>query len=345
MAFDNITTAEIGVNKPITNELLEKYRNRDEFLNGQIGTLSAIQILNNSFEINDTAVTGGAANWSVTPYTGGSATISTSRSFSGLQSLVVTSPGGPGNGGASALSDFLNIATGLEYVLSHAAISTGGIDNKVHLHFFKSDQSTLSISTVHSFGALGAWVSTHSTFVAPTSAKYVKVGLDGGIPTSTAAGQTWWDDVRIDPQPRVQTINSGLLKTATGTVSKAAPLAGTTYGQVTLADYTFAFNGYVQSATSVPPNEHIRLTHSSSNNDTIPRPWIINLSSASGDGEIKYRYITASQGFKGAEFYDKGNKYMAKHTLSNAPSNWRMLFDDMAKNNGWTWKPTTERST
>jgi hypothetical protein len=108
MAFDSISTAEIAVDKPITSELMNKYKNRDDFLNGQIGTFQSVGVQNGSFEV-DSDSDGQPDSWTPTFFTNGTGIITTSTSLEGANSYQFTHPGGAGNGGGKLVSDFIQI--------------------------------------------------------------------------------------------------------------------------------------------------------------------------------------------------------------------------------------------
>jgi hypothetical protein len=206
MAFDNISTAELSAGKPITNELMEKFRNRDEFLNGQVGTLSAVTISNPSFEVSDTSVAGGAANWTFTALLGGGATIDTSTSIHGAQSVQITHPGGAGNGGGFYESDFFSVSTLSGYSIEYSQNIKGGAVPRAEVIRYNRNQSTIDeviLERTTIIGTTGEFTPVQSGFLpstvitTKTSVSFIKLRLIGGTTDHSTAGTVNFDNVEI----------------------------------------------------------------------------------------------------------------------------------------------------
>jgi hypothetical protein len=206
MAFDAITTAELAVGKPITNELLEKFRNRDEFLNAQVGTLAAVSISNPSFEVTDTAASGGISNWTFTAFTGGGGTVDTSTSVHGTQSVKITHPGGAGNGGGYYESDFFAVSTLSGYIFEYAQNINGGAVPKGQVIRYTRGQSTIDeidlpgstvIGTTGQFEQFSAGFYPSSFITVKSSCAFIKLRLNGGTTDHSTAGTVNFDHVRV----------------------------------------------------------------------------------------------------------------------------------------------------
>lgn len=210
MAFDPISTSELSVGKPITNELMEKFRSRDEYLNTQVGTLAAIEISNPSFEVTDTAAAGGVASWDFTAYTGGSGTVDTSTSVHGTQSIKITHPGGAGNGGGYYESDFYAVSTLSGYTVEYALNIKGGVAPRADIIRYNRNKSTIDeviLPGSTDAGATGVFDQYSGGFL-PSSAittksscAFIKLRLVGGTTDHSTAGTINFDHVRIKEYP------------------------------------------------------------------------------------------------------------------------------------------------
>jgi len=209
MAFDNITTAELAVGKPITNELMEKFKNRDDFLNAQVGTLGVLTISNPSFEV-DSDGDGHPDNWTENFFTGGTGALDTTLSIRGAQSYKFTHPGGAGNGGGNIVSDFFPVSTMSGYLLEYSRRVDGGAVPKVEIINYNRNQSTVSevlMAGSSIAGATGEWVAfTHgympsSNITTKTSITYMKLRLTGGTTDHSTAGTVNFDDIKIKEYP------------------------------------------------------------------------------------------------------------------------------------------------
>jgi hypothetical protein len=210
MAFDNITTAELAVGKPITNELLEKFKNRDDFLNAQVGTLAGISISNPSFEV-DSDGDGQPDNWTITFFTGGTGVIDTATAVHGAVSYKFTHPGGAGNGGGFMDSDFFPVSTNYGYSLEYEQNVKGGAVPGGNILFYDKNQSLLGsipipFSTqIFTTGIFRPYIAgflpalSNTVVTAVSSAVYAKVRFIGGSTNHTTAGTVNFDNIVVTP--------------------------------------------------------------------------------------------------------------------------------------------------
>jgi hypothetical protein len=210
MAFDNITTAELSVGKPLTNELMEKFKNRDDFLNAQVGTISGISISNPSFEV-DSDGDGQPDNWTITFHTGGTGSIDTSTAVHGAVSYKFTHPGGAGNGGGYMDSDFFPVSTNYGYTIEYEQNVKGGAVPDGGVLLYDKNQSLLGSiqipfsSLVFTTGVFRPYVAgfypalSNTVVTAVSSAVYAKVRLEGGSTDHSSAGTINYDNIRVTP--------------------------------------------------------------------------------------------------------------------------------------------------
>jgi hypothetical protein len=159
-------------------------------------------IRNGSFE-------DGTNGWTITPYTGGSFTTNTANDMDGANALAITSTV-TANGGAVALSGEFRSCMGsvpLAFVLKYKA-SVANVSSRARIIWYSDAQAQISTNdiytstntpTVETFGA--------AILTAPSTARFYKVELTGGIPGSgSAAGTIYFDGVKGE-QSLVRSVN------------------------------------------------------------------------------------------------------------------------------------------
>lgn len=170
-----------------------------EDLNARISV--AAQILNGSFE-TDADSDGIPDAWTRTLYTGGTFTRDNTDQIDGLYSVKFTSPGGAGNGGGYIEStDAFPVSPNRAIqVLWGMKSSVAGVSNKVEIYWFKSDltaSATPSTSLYSSTSNPTIWNSFTNGANPPSDARFAKVRFTGCHTSSTTAGSTWFDNVKV----------------------------------------------------------------------------------------------------------------------------------------------------
>src|SRR3990172_5329481 len=112
MAFDPITQAEIAAGQPVTQALMQKIKDNDDYLYSQIGAGGSGEggIPNGSFEI-DADQDGVPDGWTKNLYPAGGGAIETASPAHGANAYKFVQQAGPGNGGGYLdLNDYLPCA-------------------------------------------------------------------------------------------------------------------------------------------------------------------------------------------------------------------------------------------
>jgi len=200
MAFVSLDSADLEAGKPVDESLMDQIKDNFDALNADIGTLSTGNIPNGDMEI-DTDSDDTPDSWSVTLYPGGAQTLETTNPLNGTQSLKFTHPGGAGNGGGYAESDYLTCGYLANMKLSWLMQSSAaGIYNIVLVRWFDEDKVYLSSSTCFSSTTNPTSVQCFSSTIEPPSgAKFCRVRVVGGHSSVNVAGTVIFDDVNIRP--------------------------------------------------------------------------------------------------------------------------------------------------
>ncbi len=276
---------------PITTTYLQNIKDNEDALNGAIGTQSAADIPNGSFEI-DSDADGKPDNWTIGFFTGGSQSLETTAPAHGAKALKFTHPGGASNGGGDAYSDYFPLTALKQFSVSGILkASNAGIHVKVWLYYFDKDKlATGSPVSLYDNQTTNPTSYTAYTWqVTPLStALFVKVRLVGGDSDKNQAGDVWFDGFHVNPS--IQTndvqdaaISQAKLKTVNGTNSASS---GETDVLVPGGEYAF----YPQVKSSGPAYS-ARIAKALTNTSYVTN---IALNITSGNVYVQSRYVTAS---------------------------------------------------
>lgn len=310
MPFDPITNAEIQSGQPVIGPggFGQKTKENFDFLNGQIGSVAANDILNGSFEVEDDAISGVPANWDRTLFPGGAGAFDTVVPMHGAQGYKFTHPGGGGNGGGSLQSDFFAIGEIRALLLEWLHyVSAAGMHETVEVAYFTGAQVSVSTQTIYD-STSNPTSPTHRLLplVIPATARFLKVKVIGGDDDVDVAGDSFWDGVRIvygvisQAEISASIVGQGELKTAseTHTTTAAAALkvlAGGAYcfwfeikrsggsGVGYIADA--GANGYVSSTTSATFQTTIWIGNSVGNTTSLQSTYVTS------SGEVFWFWI------------------------------------------------------
>lgn len=153
--------------------------------------------VNGSFENH---VAGVPIGWTLTTYTNGTVERITTDAYHGVASLRMVSPGGAGNGGGFADSDFFEVNPGLKREVSFALKSSVvDIRNVVQVLWYDSAQALLSTTDAYDDSTTNPTSWTVFRFVAtpPSGARYARIRLIGCHDSDSTAGNVLFDDVRF----------------------------------------------------------------------------------------------------------------------------------------------------
>lgn len=201
MAYSALTTAETDVDSPITDALMTKIKANFEYLYSAVGSLEQLPV-NGSFEI-DADSSGIPDNWTQGLYTGGSAAYDTTTPFHGAKAYKFTRPATAGNGGGYLETGYLEISEYLSATIEWAMKGEATVKNKVTVRYFDADKVDLSADEdiYTSTANPTAWTKFLRFTIPPATARYMKVRFIGGYTDTAVAGDTYFDDVRININP------------------------------------------------------------------------------------------------------------------------------------------------
>ena len=202
MAFDPITQAEIAAGQPVTQALMQKVKDNDDYLYSQVGAGGGSGeggIPNGSFEI-DADADGVPDGWTKNLYPAGGGAIETTNPSHGAQAYKFIQQAGPGNGGGYLdMNDYLPCSPVQPLLLEwlHYA-SVAGMHNLVQIRWFDKVKVYLSTTTVYdSTENPTSWTRKTAFAIPPTGARYWKLRIIGGYTDTDIAGTAYFDGVGV----------------------------------------------------------------------------------------------------------------------------------------------------
>lgn len=241
MAFVVMSTPSAG--DAILVSFAEDTIDNLDFLNTQIGSLGAVNILNGNFEIIGSA-SDLPANWTRTLFSGGDGDFDTTTPMEGSQSYEFVHPGGGGNGGGSLESDYFPITANREYQLDWLHwVDAAGMHDSVEVEYFTGAKVSISTEVVYDSVANPTSPERQTSSLAiPPTARFMKATLIGGEDDVDVAGSSYWDDVRLTIQG-VGRFKAG----AVPTINEAALGEGAILGSslTTVIEYIVPWDGEI----------------------------------------------------------------------------------------------------
>lgn len=196
MAFVSLDPADIAGGQPIDEDLMAQIKENQDSLNSAIGTLATTDIPNGNMEI-DSDSDDTPDSWAVTTYPSGTQTLETSSPLNGTQSMKFTHPGGGGNGGGYADSDYLPCGNQNPFKISWLLKSSNTtMRNQVDVRWFDKDK--VYISTTNLYAPTASPTTTqafHGIAAPPSTARFYRVRITGGLTSVSTAGTTVFDSV------------------------------------------------------------------------------------------------------------------------------------------------------
>lgn len=198
MSYNAILDGEIAVKQPVKQSLMQKIKDNFDYLYSTIAGATGVSFPNGDFEM-DSDESGVPDNWAISLFPGGSQSLDTAAPGSGSKCLKFVHPGGTGNGGGYAKSDYIPYAgAGWVTMLIKA---TAAMKNKVTAYWYGKDKAVIS-STV-----LDERTNTPTNWTPlicslnspPAGAKYVRIELVGGDTSVNVAGSAYFDAVQFTP--------------------------------------------------------------------------------------------------------------------------------------------------
>ena len=197
MSWDEITTAQIQVGKPGNQGLMQKIKDNLDYLYGIIGTLESGS-KNGSFEIY--SIVGGVPvfnSWDISLYAGGSYGVGTTGTeiAHGAAALKLTHPGGVGNGGGYADSDYVPCSSSLAEDLGFIHWSSNpATKNQVYVRYYDKDKVYFSEAQIYSSTSNPATAKLFQyQHTPPASAYFYKIRIIGGYTDTNQPGTAFFD--------------------------------------------------------------------------------------------------------------------------------------------------------
>lgn len=205
MAFITITKPAAG--DPTTKDLIDDVIDNLVTLDNNIAASVGGQLINWSFE-KDVDADGDPDGWSFTDYTGGSharASVTgspeTSVSTGGFYAQTFTSTVLANGGGYADSTDFFEVLGNTVYKFGvNRWGSVADISSQMQVTWYDKDQTSISTTTCYQDTDTPTTDTRRGgAVISPSTARYAKVRLEGGIPaTGTATGIIYFDNVYFD---------------------------------------------------------------------------------------------------------------------------------------------------
>ncbi len=215
---NTLTDEDISSGKPITGPdgFGLKTKNMFDDIYGILASFRIDQIKNGSFEACSLGDGKTPDNWDVSDYPGGSHSLDSSNPQVGKYALAFVHPGGVGNGGGYAETDYYDCSTKLAPNTKLLTFSwwhkcnNSVMKNLFYVRFYDKDKIWISDEILWcnlDTGALGSAATYRwycGTIMPPSNAIYYKLRIVGGESSVNQAGTSWFDDIqKLDARPSV----------------------------------------------------------------------------------------------------------------------------------------------
>jgi len=298
MGWSALTTAEIAQGKFVHTDLMAKIKDDLDYLHSAASEGGEVRIINGSFEV-DSDSDGTPDNWTCAAYTGGAIALESTSPDHGAQGIKFTHPGGAGNGGGYADSDYFPVSTLESYHLHFITWVSAGASamlNKVHVRYFDKDKVELVAGSPATIYAPATNPTTPTAFqyvVTPAAgALWAKVRIIGGATSVDQAGVAHFD--HVNARQLLQVPQSGL-KTGQGSVS----VTSTVGSNVTLPGGEYGFYPQLKSGVwggyAYPMDAKIGIALAST--AYVTNIWLRDVSGVVPGGiavNAQQRYVTSS---------------------------------------------------
>lgn len=196
MAFNTIPTADIQVGKPIDQELLQIIKDNFDDLNTRMTTIVSGQLPNGSFEV-DSDNDGIPDNWTPYAYSGGSIAYDTSTPAHGAKAIKITQTTSAGGGYLE--SDYVPCSEyGYINVRALHKASAAGMNNTIQVLYYTAAKAYISaVWAYDSTANPTSWMEIIRTILPVANARFFKVRVFGGYPSSTT-GVAYWDNLVVN---------------------------------------------------------------------------------------------------------------------------------------------------
>jgi len=200
MGFNSIQSY-VGVGKTWAASLLQKIADNFDALNGGLSTNALPDILNGSFEINSLNDGLTPDSWTIVNYTGGSHALETTSPAHGANALKFVHPGGAGNGGGYADSDYFPVNELVLHSLSGIIWASAATKSKVQVRYFTNAKVELGAGSPEELIVFYSLSPTRYTWqiLPPATTRFIKIRLIGGYTDTAVAGNIFFDGFTFGP--------------------------------------------------------------------------------------------------------------------------------------------------
>ena len=211
-----IADTSVDADSPLDETLLTALRNNAEHLEEWLGKDYTAATNHNHDGVNSAAIEIGpnllrngsfesdGTSWTTTAYTGGSIAFDTANDMDGAKCLAITSTVLANGGGDALGAAFIPVTGGEQYLLRWSMkASTGNVASSVQVLWYDDTQSSISTSTLFAPASTTTTARKYQRIAtAPSTARFAKVKLIGGVPaTGSATGTIYFDGVHFtEPQ-------------------------------------------------------------------------------------------------------------------------------------------------
>ena len=246
MAFQSIPAADIAVDKFVTEDVMEIIKDDLDYLYSK--TIFGTDPANGSFEV-DSDSDGTPDSWDIELYPGGSCVLDTDSPAHGEKCLSFIHPGGSGNGGGFALSDYMLCGEVIVMVRGWHWVSAAGMKCEVILRWYTKAKVYISSTTLYSSVA-NPTIPIFSRWIAapPDNARFAKLEIIGGKDDVDVAGTAYFDGFEFStPEEWVNAADD--YQAASGTFTSAANPPAETWEKV--IEYVCTANGSLRTSLTL----------------------------------------------------------------------------------------------
>ena len=303
MAFASIPDAWIQVAQAITQRLWQRAKDNFDSLFGLVGSVQGFDILNGFFEIVEDllATPLRPLSWDVTEYLGGTVELDDTESIKGTYGFKFNHPGGVGNGGGEAKSDYHAV----NQIHSNPRLqvlyksSLAGVHLTVKVEYFTAAKLFISVETLLDLvgGVPASYTDLNVTPTVPATARFLKVYIIGGD-TDTDPGAS--ADIVFDDISFVALVSGSVNETAMkdASISRAKLKTSTEDELTSSTDQTVIFAsaadyGLFPSIKS-SAGSSARLFNQAAQSTSTSFVTVIHIGIDSGSVTARMRYVTAS---------------------------------------------------
>lgn len=226
MAFISLDAGELVQDKPFTTDLALQIKDNFDALNGSLTSLASSDIPNGSFEV-DSDSDGLPDNWTRATYPGGTVERETTTVAHGEASIKMVHPGGGGNGGGYATSDYVACSEFYPVVLQMIHWATAAeMKNQVIFYWYTAAKVACAVPSTTVYDST-ANPTTATLLICgatpPATARFFKVRLVGGESSVNVAGTAYFDGAARTAlySPTLLNISEGTLAEQTLTSTEA----------------------------------------------------------------------------------------------------------------------------